>query len=39
MCTVYLRGIISEWECSSCHSYHDRDINAAINIHQHGLAI
>ncbi|TDW24862.1 putative transposase [Breznakia blatticola] len=30
---------IREWECSSCHSYHDRDINAAMNIHQHGLAI
>lgn len=28
-----------EWECSCCHSKHDRDINAAINIKEEGLKI
>ena len=26
-----------EWECEGCHSYHDRDLNAAMNIRDIGL--
>ena len=29
---------VRKWTCSHCHTEHDRDINAAINIHQIGLA-
>lgn len=27
------------WECPVCHTYHDRDINAAINIKKYALSI
>ncbi|MEC2259337.1 zinc ribbon domain-containing protein, partial [Bacillus cereus] len=23
---------IREWRCASCNSYHDRDVNASINL-------
>lgn len=30
---------IRHWECPQCHTYHDRDINASINILNKGLSM
>ncbi len=45
LCSVCLNRVeslslsIREWDCPSCHTHHDRDINASINILAAGLAV
>ncbi|MED5458421.1 MAG: zinc ribbon domain-containing protein, partial [Pseudomonadota bacterium] len=28
---------VRSWECPACHTQHDRDINAALNIKRQGI--
>lgn len=37
---IYNKGLaIRNWQCPQCHTIHDRDTNASINILNKGLSI